>query len=119
MPPLALLLALGACATVTKDTTQIISVSTTPPGASCLLHNAAGSWDIASTPGEAKVKRNFSPLEISCNKEGREARTVLEPRTRGRAYGNILLGGAPAIVDANTGAGYTYDELPVELTLGD
>lgn len=115
--PLALLLSLSACATITKDTQQDIAVSTTPTGAACLLHNAAGSWEIDQTPATVRVKRNYSPLEISCNKDGKEARTTLEPRTRGRAYGNILLGGAPAIIDANTGAGYEYRPESVTLEL--
>ena len=105
---IAMLLVLTACATITKDSDQAITVTTEPAGASCLLTNAVGSWEIDETPGDAIVKRNFSPLQIQCNKDGLDASTTLEPKTRGRAYGNILLGGVPAIVDANTGAGYEY-----------
>lgn len=112
------LLSTGACATITKDTTQTISVTTIPASASCHLSNAAGSWDIATTPGTALVKRNYSPLAIRCEQAGQTGTTTLEPKTRGRAYGNILLGGAPAIIDANTGAGYEYapDSVTVSLS---
>jgi len=114
---LLLIAPLTACATITTDSTQVIALETNPAGASCLLHNAVGSWELNNTPGEVAVKRNFSPLEITCGKEGREARVTLEPHTRGRAYGNILLGGAPAIIDANTGAAYEYrpTTMPLEL----
>lgn len=115
-----LFLALGlltACATITKDSDQKISVATTPAGATCELRNDSGSWKIAQTPGDAVVKRNFSPLVITCHEGERHATTTLEPRTRGRAYGNILLGGAPAIIDANTGAGYEYKPASVTLDL--
>jgi hypothetical protein len=42
---------------------------------------------------------------------------TLEPRTRPRAYGNILLLGLPAYVDAGTGAGYEYVPDKAEIPL--
>lgn len=102
------LLFLTACATVTAQPDQSIAVSTEPSGAHCRLVNAVNSWNIESTPATVHVRRSYSPLEISCSKGNRSGKTELPPYTRGRAYGNILLLGIPAIVDAGTGNGYEY-----------
>lgn len=112
MKPLALiaLLALSACATVTSKSTQDIRVTTDPDGAACTLTNGLGSWNIDHTPGTAAVHRSFTPLKVVCAHEGESPMTAtLEPRTRGRAYGNILLLGLPAGIDAATGYGYEYE----------
>jgi hypothetical protein len=115
--PIIALGTLTACATLTADSDQKISVTTEPAGASCTLTNADGSWNIAKTPGSANVKRSFSPLTIQCKKSSASASQVLEPATRNRAYGNILLGGVPALVDAHTGDGYEYAPSEINLKL--
>ena len=114
---LAAMLALTACATVTSKSTQDIRVTTEPAGAACTLSNGFGSVHIDETPGTAQVHRSFTPLIVSCGKEGMSASTTVEPKTRGRAYGNLLLLGLPAGVDAATGYGYEYDPDSVSLTL--
>jgi len=116
--PLIALLALTACATVTADHEQVISIKTSPAGASCALTNSQGMWEIAKTPGNVTVPRGFSPLKVTCAKHGAgSATTMLEAQTRGRAYGNILLLGVPALVDVSTGAGYEYVPDNIELKL--
>lgn len=102
------LLTLSACATVTADAYQNISVTTEPAGAACTLRNDVGQWSITETPGTASVKRSFSPLRIHCSNGTAQGEATIEAKTRGRAYGNIALGGIPAIVDAGTGKGYEY-----------
>ena len=114
---LPLFLLLSACATVTSKSTQDITVTTEPTGASCELTNKDGSWAIESTPGTVAVQRSFSPLTVHCAGDSVSATEVLEPRTRGRAYGNILLFGLPAYVDAATEKGYEYAPATVHLTL--
>lgn len=114
---LVVLLILPACATVTSKSTQDITVTTEPAGASCELTNKDGSWVIESTPGTVAVQRSFSPLTVHCAGNGLSATEVLEPRTRGRAYGNILLFGLPAYVDAATEKGYEYEPDRISLTL--
>lgn len=109
---------LSACATLTADSDQVIEVATTPAGAACTLGNSKGSYVIDKTPGAARVQRMFEPLSISCTLPSvGSAGTVIEAKTRGRAYGNILLLGIPAIVDDRTGAGYEYDPGSVNLEL--
>ncbi len=115
--PFAALLFLCGCATLTAEDTQTINVTTEPAGAACTLTNKLGAWNIPATPAGALVHRSFSPLIIECRKAGLSATQSLEPFTRGRAYGNILLLGIPAYVDAATGAGYEYRPQSVTLKL--
>ena len=64
------------------------------------------------------MDRSFEPLSVGCTLAGAgSASMVIEAKTRGRAYGNILLGGVPALVDAKTGDGYEYAPSSVTLTL--
>ena len=105
------------CATLTAEADQAITVSTNLPDAACTLMNASGSWNIVKTPGSALVTRSFSPLTVLCTKDGLRGGAMLEAGTRGRAYGNLLMLGIPAVVDASTGAGYEYspDAVFIEL----
>lgn len=113
----ALVMSVSACATVTSESTQEIRVVTEPAGAACQLRNQWGSWTIDEAPGNAPVHRSFSPLRITCSwDDGTSKQAMLEPRTRGRAYGNILLFGLPVLVDAGTGYGYEYEPDRIELT---
>lgn len=111
------LLVLTGCATITAEPDQEISVTTMPAGASCTLQNNVGSWKINKTPGSVRVKRDFSPLVIDCEITKAGQKKTLSPATRGRAYGNLLLLGIPALVDAYTGDGYEYQPSEVTLTL--
>lgn len=114
---LPFLMLLAGCATVTADEVQDISLATEPTGAQCTLSNAQGSWDIAQTPGKATVHRDASDLVIRCTLGNQSATQTLEAFTRGRAYGNLLLVGVPALVDAYSGAGYEYRPTTTPLTL--
>ncbi len=116
---LTALLALSACATLTADGDQIITITTVPPGAQCEIINSLGRYTIAATPDNITVPRAHEPLDVNCKLPGYPpAQTVIEGKTRGRAYGNILLLGIPALVDAGTGKGYEYDPANVTLTFG-
>lgn len=113
------LLFLASCATITAERDQKITVVTTPEGgASCTVSNGEQTWEIAQTPGTVTVPRAFKKLQVSCSKEGlNSGKSDAEAGTRGRAYGNLLLLGVPALVDAATGAGYEYpDTITVPLT---
>ena len=111
-------LLLSACATATAEHDQAITVVTTPPGASCALKNNEGTLTIAATPATVRVQRSFSTLAIFCgHPDFGTGEAMLEPKTRGRAWGNLLLFGLPAAVDATTGAGYEYEPASVAITL--
>ena len=109
-------LILASCATITASSDQDIGITTEPAGATCVLSNTQQSVTVATTPGVANVQRMFEPLNVSCTLPGyAPAETIIVARTRGRAYGNILLLGLPAVVDSSTGKGYEYDPDTVEL----
>lgn len=115
---LAALLLVSACATVTSESTQEIHVTTEPEGAACTLSNGMGSTQIEQTPGSAEVHRSFTRLIVSCGTDGGlSASQTIEGKTRGRAYGNLLLLGLPATVDAATGYGYEYEPGSIHLKL--
>ena len=115
---LAALLLVSACATVTSESTQEIHVTTEPEGAACTLSNGMGSTQIEQTPGSAEVHRSFTRLIVSCGTDdGLSASQTIEGKTRGRAYGNLLLLGLPATVDAATGYGYEYEPGSIHLKL--
>lgn len=111
-----LMLPLAACATVTAESEQKISIATTPEGATCTASNSRGTNTSEPTPSSVTVQRAFDPLAIRCELDGATADATLQPGTRGRAYGNILLLGFPALVDAYTEKGYEYAD-SVNLTL--
>ena len=102
------LLLLSACATLTAESDQTITITTSPAGAHCSAMIQNGSWIVAQTPGLIIVPRSYSPLMIECQLNGLRGSANVEAGTRGRAYGNLLMLGLPAIVDASTGAGYEY-----------
>lgn len=112
-----LALTLSACATLTGGREQEISITTTPAGADCLLTNGQESWILEKTPGTVTLPRAYQSITINCTLAGyNHLSTKLEPTTRGRTYGNIALGGIPAVVDMSTGAGYAYEPESVNLT---
>lgn len=109
------LLMAGACATITAEKEQTVRILTTPEdGASCTVSNGEQTWEVDSTPGEVTVPRAFKKLNVICTKQNAGGTHKADAGTRGRAYGNILLLGVPALVDAATGAGYEY---PKEITV--
>jgi hypothetical protein len=109
---------LTSCATITASADQDIAITTNPAGAACVLSNTQQTVTLESTPGTANVQRMFEPLNITCSKPGyMNGETIIEAKTRGRAWGNILLLGVPAVVDTTTGKGYEYDPAEVSLTL--
>ena len=109
---------LASCATLTASGDQDITITTTPAGASCVLSNTQQSVTLEKTPGTVTVTRMFEPLNVECSLPGyHKGETIIEAKTRGRAWGNILLLGVPAVVDTADGKGYEYDPAEVKFTL--
>lgn len=117
----ALCAALGGCASVTRGTTENISISTTPAGATADI----SGLDIPTacvTPCVVVAKRS-ADITVTINKEGYEPQIV--PLTKEIAgtgaagfAGNILLGGlVGAGVDAYNGAAMDHKPNPVIVTL--
>lgn len=122
--PLGAVLAVTACATITKGTDDTIVFNSTPPGATVALKEVSGriNQEGCSTPCTLELNRKYA-YSVEFSKPGFEAVTkLLEPKlstdgTVGMA-GNVLLGGiVGAAVDASTGAMNDLKPNPMEATL--
>ncbi len=108
--PLSLL---SACATLVNGSNQTITVSTTPPGATCTLDRMnIRLGAIAQTPGSVRIDKSKNDLSVTCTKEGYQTATVTNaPKFGGATFGNIIAGGVVGVVvDAASGANYTYPD---------
>lgn len=117
----ALALLCAGCASVTRGTTENISISTTPSGATAEI----SGLDIPTacvTPCVVQAKRN-ADIMVTINKEGYEPQTIPLtkeiPGTGAAGFaGNALLGGLVGMgVDAYTGAAQDHKPNPVIVTL--
>lgn len=104
---------LGACASITSSTNQPVTVTAvcegkSVKGATCTLSNSKGQF-IVSTPGTVVVRKAWADMNILCEKGDSIGNTVYKSSSTANTWGNILIGGGiGAIVDAGTGAGYSY-----------
>jgi len=108
---LLLILMLPACATLSGDSDQAVSV-TTPfcLKASCELSNDEGTFYIKETPETVLVNKSFNNLTILCEKNGYSEIATFESSANGYVFGNILFGGVIGLVlDGHNGSGYDYD----------
>lgn len=109
----------SACASITKGTSQSVSINTAPvQGANCTLQNAAGTWTVVS-PGAVTVPRTKHDINVKCEKTGFQAGIgTLKSGTQLMSAGNLILGGVIGLgVDAATGAMNDYPEqITVTLT---
>jgi PEGA domain-containing protein len=112
---------LGGCASVTRGTTENISIASTPAGATADI----SGLDIPTacvTPCVVQAKRN-ADITITLNKEGYRPETIPLtkeiPGTGAAGFaGNLLLGGLVGMgVDAATGAAMDHKPNPVIVTL--
>ncbi len=112
---------LGGCASVTRGTTENISIASTPSGAEAVVSGLEVPTT-CTTPCAVVAKRN-ADISITIQKEGYETQVV--PLTRevpaaGAAgfAGNVLAGGLIGMgVDAATGAATDHKPNPVIVTL--
>ncbi|MGY3440389.1 translation initiation factor 2 [Bradyrhizobium sp. USDA 4473] len=115
-----LCVALGGCASVTRGTTETISIASTPAGATADI-----GLDIPTacvTPCAIQAKRN-ADIVVTISKDGYQSQII--PLTKdisgsgGAGFaGNLLLGGVVGMgVDAATGAALDHKPNPVIVTL--
>lgn len=109
------------CASVTRGTTENISISSTPAGATAEVTGL----DIPTacvTPCVVQAKRN-ADITVTVSKEGYEPQVIPltkeVPGTGAAGFaGNLLLGGLVGMgVDAATGAALDHKPNPVIVTL--
>jgi hypothetical protein len=117
----ALAAALGGCASVTRGTTENISISSTPSGAEATITGLEVPT-ACITPCAIVAKRN-ADLSVSFAKPGYEPEVIQLtkeiPGTGAAGFaGNILAGGLIGMgVDAATGAAQDHKPNPVIVTL--
>ncbi|MGJ4886683.1 PEGA domain-containing protein [Bradyrhizobium sp. HKCCYLRH3099] len=117
----ALCAALGGCASVTRGTTETISVASTPSGAEATVSGLEAPMT-CTTPCSFVAKRN-ADISVTVEKPGYETQII--PLTKdipaaGAAgfAGNIIAGGLIGMgVDAATGAATDHKPNPVIVTL--
>lgn len=118
---LALGVVLGGCASVTRGTTENISIASTPSGVEAIVSGMEVPTT-CTTPCSVVVKRS-ADISITFQKEGYEPQIVPLSRdipTSGAAgfAGNLLLGGVVGMgVDAATGAATDHKPNPVIVTM--
>ncbi len=117
----ALSVMLGGCASVTRGTTENISISSTPSGAEAVISGLEVPTT-CTTPCAIVAKRN-ADISITFQKEGYEPQIVQltreVPATGAAGFaGNVIAGGLIGMgVDAATGAATDHKPNPVIVTL--
>ena len=117
----ALVLPCVGCASVTRGTTENISIATTPAGATADI-SGLDIPTVCVTPCVVQAKRN-ADITVAINKEGYQpqiiALTKEIPGSGAAGFaGNILAGGLIGMgVDAATGAAMDHKPNPVIVTL--
>jgi hypothetical protein len=102
---------LSACATIVNGSSQTVTVSTTPAGATCTVDRVgARIGAVAQTPGSMRLDKSKNDLSVTCSKPGFQTATVSKaPSFGGATFGNLIAGGViGVVVDAASGANYEY-----------
>jgi len=109
-------LATSACASLTTDSTQAVSVNSEPPGANCRVTGSNGFVTSLTTPGTVTATKGNGDLSIACTKGSLAGSGTLEEGVAGMVFGNILFGGIIGVgIDAATGKMWKY---PAGITVG-
>src|SRR4030081_3817276 len=117
----AIVLPCFGCASVTRGTTENISITSTPAGATAEL-SGLDNPTACVTPCVVVAKRS-ADITVSINKEGYEPQVIPLtkeiPGTGAVGFaGNVLVGGLVGMgVDAYTGAAMDHKPNPVIVTL--
>jgi hypothetical protein len=96
---------LAACATITKGTTQLVSIGMPGvAGAVCTINTASGP-QMVTTPGTVTLSKGSASLPIQCAKECYVTGTsVIPSNAEAAAAGNVIFGGVIGLgVDAVSG----------------
>lgn len=103
---------LGGCATLTKSSSQTVTLTTEPTGAACTFKREGEVIGIVNpTPGSLTVTKSHVDIDVTCTKEGYvDATGRVGSKFQPMTFGNILFGGIIGIaVDAASGATAEYE----------
>jgi len=104
----------SGCATLTKGTTQTVTVNTDPAGAICTLSRDGKTVAIVNpTPGSIPVEKASGAISVLCKKTTyQDAAGTLASEFQAMTFGNILFGGLIGVaVDAASGAMNQYPDM--------
>jgi hypothetical protein len=107
----ALALLASGCATLTKGTSQTITVATDPAGAVCTLTRDEKPLAVINpTPGSIPVEKGKGTIAVVCRKaDYQDAAGAMASEFQAMTFGNILFGGLIGVaVDAASGAMHQY-----------
>ncbi len=107
------LAASGGCASITKGTTQSVSLDTPGvPGASCTLASEGIGTKVVQTPISMVLDKSQHNISVSCKKECyNDGIGIIPSHTEAMAAGNIIAGGVVGLaVDAASGAMNKYND---------
>ncbi len=100
-------MSLGACASITKGSSQNIAVNSNPSGADCALSRKGVqiAW-VSPTPGIVTIDKSSSDIVIDCALEGHKpAKHIVASQAEAMTAGNIIFGGVVGLaIDAGSGA---------------
>jgi len=106
----------AGCATIVSGSTQSISMSSVPSGATVTAEPGGAK---ATTPGSLILKRKDGPYKVTFALDGHDPYSVmLTVGTNGWVWGNLIIGGIIGLViDTSTGAStkLSPDEVNVNL----
>lgn len=99
------------CATITKGSSQSITVNSNPQGALCeLTREGVNIGFVNPTPGSVTIEKDAAGIQIKCKLDGYlTTMDTLQSSVEGMTFGNILLGGIIGVaIDAGSGAMNEY-----------
>lgn len=103
---------LGACATITKGTTQQVTISTPgAPGATCTLTSEGIGTKVVTTPASIVLEKSQHSIAVTCKKECfQDGVAIIASNTETMSAGNLVFGGVVGLgVDAVSGAMNKYN----------
>ena len=109
---LVALVFLTGCSTVTKGTTQTISIMTPGAhGAECQLTSPAIGTQTMIAPGNIALSKSRKDIQVVCRKECFEDGVgTIQSKVAAMTAGNVILGGGIGlVVDAASGAMNKYE----------
>jgi hypothetical protein len=109
----------SGCATLTKGTSQTVTINTDPHGAMCTLSRDGKPIAVINpTPGSMPVEKSSGTISILCKRLGYlDSAGAMASEFQSMTFGNILFGGLIGLaVDAASGALNQYPDM-VTITL--
>ncbi len=109
----------AGCATLTKGSTQTVTVDTDPSGAVCTLTRDSKPLAVVNpTPGSIPISKSSGAVSVICKKDKYlDAAGTMTSQFQAITFGNILFGGLIGVaIDAASGASHEYPAL-VTITL--